>query len=214
MDYLNRSPADLVRLCAEKDQLAWEEFVRRYQRPMALVILRVLRRRGELSTALLDDLLQETYVALCANDYRLLRQFVERHRDSLAAMLRVVAANVTHDQIRARSCLKRGGDRNQAYADLQLIDPATPGDEAKRIEREVQLDEIDRLLQRAPKRISSCRDRDIFWLHFRAGMSARAISELPFIQLTAKGVETSLYRTLEFIRHGFKAVLMESRESA
>jgi RNA polymerase sigma-70 factor, ECF subfamily len=213
VDYLNRSPADLVRLCAEKDQLAWEEFVRRYQRPMALVILRVLRRRGELSTALLDDLLQETYVALCANDYRLLRQFVERHRDSLAAMLRVVAANVTHDQIRARSCLKRGGDRNQSYADLQLIDPATPGDEAKRIEREVQLDEIDRLLRRAPKP-SSYRDREIFWLHFRAGMSARAISELPFIQLTAKGVETSLYRTLEFIRHGFKAVLMESRESA
>jgi RNA polymerase sigma-70 factor, ECF subfamily len=213
VDYLNRSPADLVRLCAEKDQLAWEEFVRRYHRPMALVILRVLRRQGELSTALLDDLLQETYVALCANDYRLLRHFVERHRDSLAALLRVVAANVTHDQIRARSCLKRGGDRNQAYADLQLIDSATPGDEAKRIEREIQLDEIDRLLQRAPKPIS-CRDRDIFWLHFRAGMSARAISELPFIQLTAKGVETSLYRTLEFIRQGFKAVLMESRESA
>jgi RNA polymerase sigma-70 factor (ECF subfamily) len=169
---------------------------------MALVILRVLRRWGELSTALLDDLLQETYVALCANDYRLLRQFVERHPDSLGAMLRVVAANVTHDQIRARNSQKRGG--NKAYADLQLIEGVTLDDETRRIEREVQLDEIDRLLQRAPKPISSERDREIFWLHFRAGMSAQAISKLPFVQLTAKGVETSLYRTIEFIRKGFK----------
>jgi DNA-directed RNA polymerase specialized sigma24 family protein len=89
---------------------------------MALVILRVLRRWGELSAPLLDDLLQETYVALCANDYRLLRHFVERHADSLDAMLRVVASNVTHDQIRARNSQKRGGGRNQAYADLQFVE--------------------------------------------------------------------------------------------
>lgn len=204
MNYSDLSAADLIWLCAEKDQLAWEEFVRRYQRPMALVILRVLRRWGELSTALLDDVLQETYVALCANNYRLLRQFVEKHPDSLSAMLRVVAANVTHDQIRARNAQKRGHDRDKAYADFQSIEGIAPDDGARKIEREVQLDEIDRLLQRAPKPISSRRDREIFWLHFRAGMSAHAISELPFVQLTAKGVETSLYRTLEFIRKGFK----------
>jgi RNA polymerase sigma-70 factor (ECF subfamily) len=204
VDYSDLSAADLIRLCTAEDQLAWEEFVRRYQRPMALVILRVLRRWGELSTALLDDVLQETYVALCANDYRMLRQFVERHPDALGAMLRVVAANVTHDQIRARNAQKRGGDRDKAYPHFQSIEGLAPDDGARRIDREVQLDEIDRLLQRAPKPISSRRDREIFWLHFRAGMSAQAISELPFVQLTAKGVETSLYRTLEFIRKAFK----------
>jgi RNA polymerase sigma-70 factor, ECF subfamily len=169
---------------------------------MALVILRVLRRWGELSAPLLDDLLQETYVALCANDYRLLRHFVERHADSLDAMLRVVASNVTHDQIRARNSQKRGGGRNQAYADLQFVESLD--DETRKIERAVQLDEIDRLLQRAPRPVSSWRDRQIFWLHFRAGMSAQAISDLPFVRLTAKGVETSIYRTLKFIRKGFK----------
>jgi RNA polymerase sigma-70 factor (ECF subfamily) len=204
VDYSALSAADLIGLCAEKDQLAWEEFVRRYQRPMALVILRVLRRWGELSTALLDDVLQETYVALCGSNYRLLRQFVGKHPNSLSAMLRVVAANVTHDQIRARNAQKRGRDRDKAYADFQSIEGLASDDGARRIEREVQLDEIDRLLQRAPKPISSRRDREIFWLHFRAGMSAQAISELAFVQLTAKGVETSLYRTLEFIRKGFK----------
>lgn len=204
MDYSNLSPADLIRLCAERDQSAWKEFVRRYQGSIALVIVRVLRRWGEVSTLLLDDLLQETYVALCANDYRLLRQFAEKHADSLDAMLRVVAANVTRDQIRARNSLRRGGGPNIAGADLQVIEGMTPDDEPRRIEREVQLDQIDRLLQRAPKPISSWRDRQIFWLHFRAGMSAHAISELPFVQLTAKGVESSLYRTLEFVRGVFK----------
>ena len=117
--------------------------------------LTTMGRAFNLSTALLDDVLQETYVALCANDYRLLRQFVEKHPDSLGAMLRVVAANVTHDQIRARNAQKRGGDRDKAYPHFQSIEGLAPDDGARRIEREVQLDEIDRLLQRAPKPISS-----------------------------------------------------------
>jgi RNA polymerase sigma-70 factor (ECF subfamily) len=204
VDYSTLSPADLIRLCAEKNQSAWEEFVRRYQRPLALAISRVLRRWGEVSTILLDDLLQETYIALCAGNYRLLRQFIEKHPDSLDAMLRVVAANVTHDEMRARNSQKRGGDPTKTHAQPSLTEGVTSYDETTRIEREIQLDEIDRLLQRAPKPISSTRDREIFWLHFRSGMSAQSISELPFVQLTAKGVETSLYRTLEFIRKGFK----------
>jgi hypothetical protein len=35
VDYSDLSAAELIGLCAEKNQLAWEEFVRRYQRPMA-----------------------------------------------------------------------------------------------------------------------------------------------------------------------------------
>ena len=194
----------MVRLCAEKDPSAWEEFIRRYRRPIALVILQVLRHWGELSTTLLDDLVQETYVVLCANDYRLLRQFAEKHPSSLNAMLRVVAANVTHDQIRARNSQKRGGKYIKAYPDSPLLEGAVSNEEINRIEREVQLREIDQLLQMAPKPISSKRDRTIFWLHFRSGMSAQAISKVPSFGLTAKGVESSLYRTLEFIRKGFR----------
>lgn len=204
MDYSSLAPAALIAFCTERDPAAWEEFIRRYQRPIALAILRVLRRWGELSTTLLDDLLQETYLALCAHDYRLLREFVERHPNSLEAMLRVVAANVTHDQIRKRKSQKRGGNSLTIDSDATVLDGTFAFDDAERIERRVQLDEIDRLLENAPKPISSTRDRAIFWMHFRLGMSSQAISRIPSFRLTAKGVETSLYRTLEFIRKGFR----------
>lgn len=204
MDYSSLAPIALVGLCAEKDPMAWKEFIGRYRRPIALTVLGVLRNWGELSTRLLDDLVQETYVTLCANDYRLLRQFAEKHSSSLNALLRVVAANVTHDHMRARNSQKRGGNSYRVYPDCQRIEGAFSNHEVDRIERIVQLNEIDRLLRRAPKPISSNRDRTIFWLHFRSGMSAQAISEVPSFGLTAKGVESLLYRTLEFIRKGFK----------
>jgi RNA polymerase sigma-70 factor, ECF subfamily len=66
MDYQDLTPVQLARLCAQKDSEAWLEFIRRYQRPIALVILRTLREAGSTSTLLIHDLVQETYAALCA----------------------------------------------------------------------------------------------------------------------------------------------------
>jgi RNA polymerase sigma-70 factor, ECF subfamily len=204
MDYRSLGSTALVHLCAENDRIAWEEFIHRYQHSMALAILRVLRRWGEVSTVLLDDLLQETYVVLCANGHRLLRQFVENHPDSLGAMLRVVATNITHDQLRARRSQKRGAEYFKADPESSLLEDASSNAEVEKIEREIQLAEIERVLQKAPRPISSVRDRSIFWLHFRSGLSARAISEIPSVGLTAKGVESSIYRTLDFIRRSFR----------
>src|SRR6202453_5487743 len=106
MDYQNLSSVQLARLCAQKDPEAWLEFIERYQRPITLVILRTLREAGGSSTLLIDDLVQETYAALCANDCQLLRDFVEEYPSSLDAMVRVVAANPTHDNLRAQSAKK------------------------------------------------------------------------------------------------------------
>lgn len=85
MDYQELGPVQLTRLCAQRNSEAWLEFIRRYQRPITLVILRTLREAGGTSTLLIDDLVQETYAALCANDCRLLRDFVEEYPSSLDA---------------------------------------------------------------------------------------------------------------------------------
>jgi RNA polymerase sigma-70 factor, ECF subfamily len=60
MEYQDLAPVQLARLCAHKDPEAWLEFIRRYQRPITLVILRTLREAGSTSTLLIDDLVQET----------------------------------------------------------------------------------------------------------------------------------------------------------
>jgi RNA polymerase sigma-70 factor (ECF subfamily) len=180
MDYQDLAPVQLARLCAERNSDAWLEFIRRYQRPITLVILRTLREAGGTSTLLLDDLVQETYAALCADSCRLLRDFVEEYPSSLDAMVRVVAANLTYDHLRAHNAKKRGGDFDQVAYDSPVVAqlPSPYGHET--IERHIQLREIDATLQRA-------REPRMSTLH-----------------LTSKGVESSLRRTLSLLRKALK----------
>ncbi len=201
MNYQELAPVQLARLCAHNDSEAWLEFIRRYQRPITLVILRTLREAGPTSTLLIDDLVQETYAALCANGCRLLREFVEEYPSSLDAMVRVVAANLTHDHLRAQNARKRGGDFHQVEYDSPALArlPSPYGHEA--IERQMQLNEIGTTLEGARERhAASARDCAIFWLHFRFGMSAHAIAQRPTFQLTSKGVESSLRRTIGLLK--------------
>jgi RNA polymerase sigma-70 factor, ECF subfamily len=205
MDYQDLAPVQLARLCAQRNSEAWLEFIRRYQRPITLVVLRTLREAEETSTLLIDDLVQETYAALCADGFRLLRDFVEEYPSSLDAMVRVVAANLTRDHLRAHNAKKRGGDFHHVAYDSPAVANALSPNGRETIERHVQLKEIDAMLQRGrERRIPSARDRAIFWLHFRLGMSAHAIARMPTLQLTSKGVESSLRRTLSLLRKTLK----------
>ena len=201
MDYRDLAPVQLARLCAQKDSEAWLEFVRRYQRPITLVVLHTGREAGGTSALLIDDLVQETYAALCAEECRLLRDFVEEYPSSLDALVRVVAANLTHDHLRAQNAKKRGGDFDQVAYDSEALSqlPSAYGQEI--IERHMQLEEIEATLQGAGEhQTPSARDRAIFRLHFHFGMSANAIARMAAFQLTSKGVESSLRRTVSMLR--------------
>jgi RNA polymerase sigma-70 factor, ECF subfamily len=205
MDYRNLAPVQLARLCAQKDSEAWLEFIRRYQRPITLVIVRTLREAGFTSTLLIDDLVQETYAALCADGLRLLRDFVEEYPASLDVMVRVVASNLTHDFLRAQNAKKRGGDFHQVAYDSRAIAQIPSPHGHKTIELQLQLKEIDETLHATGEhQISGARDRAIFWLHFRLGMSSTAIARMSTFQLTSKGVESSLRRTLSVLKKGLK----------
>jgi RNA polymerase sigma-70 factor, ECF subfamily len=199
--YMSLSTPELVKRCSRRDPAAWTEFLRRYQRPMALAIVRILRNAGPSSPEILDDLLQDTYLRLCANDCALLHTLVLRHQDSLEPVLCVIGINVARDHLRAKMSQKRGGQLQQAPdGNLNVVERAEPEGSATQIERKIQLDEIDRLLQRSPGSASAPRDRRIFWLHFLSGLSSQSISEIPSVGLTAKGVESSIFRTLRYIR--------------
>jgi RNA polymerase sigma-70 factor (ECF subfamily) len=175
--------------------------VRRYRRPMALTIVRVLRRAGAFAPATIDDLLQDAYVRLCVNNFAPLHTFVSERPDSFEPMLRRVAANVTLDYLRAEMSQKRGGQfRQLPDPDLSLLERIEAEDSVTRMEQQVQLDEIDRLLEHSAKSPSATRDRSIFWMHFRMGMSSESIAQVSTVGLTTKGVESSIFRTLQHIR--------------
>src|SRR5215469_6204938 len=74
------SVEELVRKCAHSGEIAaWEEFVCRFHRLIAKIILRTCTRHGGSTNQTVDELIQDTYLKLCADNYRLLREFDHRH---------------------------------------------------------------------------------------------------------------------------------------
>lgn len=202
MELSSVSANELACICSESgSEAAWGEFVRRFQRPIALAVLRTARCWDVHSLAIVDDLVQETFLRLCADDCRLLRNFIPREPDSIIGYLKVLAANVTHDKLRNEKALKRGGAfrrQDTEPADLDAIAPAAGRYES--VDRTIQRDEIDRALRSfIPERLTD-RDRTIFWLYFEQGFSAREIGQIRSIGLTVKGVESSIHRSTQQVR--------------
>lgn len=204
MDLKAISSEELARLCIDAgDAEAWTEFVRRFQKPIALTVLRISRSWGLAKLPLVDDLVQETFIRLCADHCRLLREFKVGTSacDPLVALVKVVASNVAHDYFRNRTARKRGG-KQTAY-DPELPDEAILSDlwnGARHIERTVQLREIQRALNEAPDTAVTARERLIFRLYFQQGLTAAAIASIPAVTLTTKGVESAIFRVCRYLR--------------
>jgi RNA polymerase sigma factor (sigma-70 family) len=202
VNYAAISAEDLARLCAESaDSAAWEEFVSRFHRLIATVVLRRAARWGESSPAVLDDIIQEVYLKLCRDNCRLLREFRPVHPDAIFGYLKVVAANTANDHFKAAHTASRG--RDYLPVDLETAESAAePPDlnALSAVEREILIGEIDACLRRCLPAPNRERDCSVFWLHYRAGMTTSAIAEMPAIALTAKGVESIIHRLTRLLR--------------
>jgi RNA polymerase sigma-70 factor (ECF subfamily) len=195
------SAEDLIRACAESnDGAAWEEFVFRFHRPISLSIVRTAYQWGGVPQLVVEDLVQETYLKLCADGCRLLRDFAVEHPESVAGYIKTIAVHVAHDHFKALHSQKRGfGETPQSLEDVEhRLRSGTDSQEA--IEREVLLTEIDRCLEACSGGPDQERDRLIFWLYYQQGMSAKAIAALPTVGLTAKGVESAILRLTRVVR--------------
>jgi RNA polymerase sigma-70 factor, ECF subfamily len=193
------SPEELVRACLRsRDPEVWREFMDRFHRLITTTVLRTARHWGEVSPDIADELVQETYLKLCADQCRLLRGFQTRHPGSIFGYLKVVTANVVHDYFKSAHCGKRGaGQPSEALDPECATNPRQLGNVAD-IERAVLLQQIDCLLARGGP--SQERDRAIFWLYYGQGLSARAIAAVPSIGLSTKGVESALLRLTRQLR--------------
>ena len=70
----------------------------------------------------------------------------------------------------------------------------------KSSERGILLREIDAALGRLAAGPHLERDRKLFWLYYRVGLTADAIAGLQSIGLSTKGVESSLLRLTRLLR--------------
>jgi len=87
-----------------------------------------------------------------------------------------------------------------------LVQPHTVAEElldsraARAMEMPSLFAQLDGLLRLYPKKVSA-RDRKLFWLHYGQGQSAKAISRIPAMGLSAKGVESALIRLTRLLKH-------------
>ena len=192
---------DLARACSRSvDAAEWDEFVRRCAPLASLVALRVSRLWvREVSSAAVDDIVQDIFLKLCEQERRILRDFEPRGEDSFFGLLRIVAASVANDYYRRQYSAKRGGN---------VVTSVLVGDEASgdvglhtsnAMHQEALYGQLDKKLRSAPKTIGA-RDRAIFWLYYRQGFTAEEIARLPASGLTAKGVESALRRMTVWLR--------------
>jgi RNA polymerase sigma-70 factor (ECF subfamily) len=200
--YSSLSLKEVVCLCAAPcDEAAWEEFVSRVGKPISLTIMRTARLWGQAFQSVVEDLVQVTYVKLWEDGCRLLRDFAIQHPEAILGYLTTTAANVTHDYFKHGHTQSSGGAR--PHVSTSDIDPEAgkeiDGSE-ERIAFRVFLNEIDEHLKHSSTGPDRERDRMIFWLYFRQGMSTKEIASLPTIGLGTKGVGS----VIERLKHGIR----------
>lgn len=205
MDPRKLSVKELVSYCLDsQDQDGWNEFVRRFQSLIARVIYKSVCARPRPNTSLVDDLVQQTFLKLCVNNHKALRDFDFQHDNAFFGFLKVIASHVVEDHFRGSTSQKRGSGREEE--DIEEIRTAAPvrPNSLQPAELAILMGQIDRCLAKMASEPNFIRDRTIFWLYYSQGLTAKAISQLPGITLSVKGVESTLLRLTRYVKAYFK----------
>jgi len=192
-----------LRLCLQSgDQALWAEFVHHVQPLIARVVVKSVRSWTKPSSSLVDDLVHDTYLKLCSNDFRALRELRCQNEAALFGFLKVVASRVVQDHFRSLFSQKHGGgNADEDLEQIQVADAAS-GACLEQAERSILLTEVEQCLELRSAEPNFNRDCTIFWLYYQQGLTAKEISELPSIGLTEKGVESSLLKLTRWVRAG------------
>lgn len=202
MDYHKLSPTELAIACLSSgEEAAWAEFICVFNPMIAGVVMRVARNWNGATTQVVEDLVQETYLKLCAERFNVLARFDARRPESIFAYLKVFAANVAHDHFKAANAKKRGGNSTSALDfDASEASPGHESQQCEQIERWVMIQQIDAFLKTSETGGNAERDRQIFWLYYRTGLTATAIADIAGVNLNIKGVESTIFRLTRRVR--------------
>jgi RNA polymerase sigma-70 factor (ECF subfamily) len=191
----------LARICAySADAPEWEKFVRLIMPVVGLAARRVGEVWGDRSTLTVNEIVQEVFLKLCEDERRVLREFASRDEVEFLQLLRVITATAGTDHFRRLTADKRGGNQPAKWVQPRAVaDELHDSRMARAMEMSSLFAQLDGLLRLFPNKVSA-RDRRLFWLHYRQGMSAEAISRIPSMGLSAKGVESALIRLTRLLK--------------
>ena len=169
--------------------------MRRYGELIERTAFRIARRWSVPTPELIDDLAQETYVKLCASGGNALREYRTLRENSDFGFIKVFTANVVLDHFRSMNAQKR-----QFSSTISLSGMPEPEAHTENLDRALTLRTVDDCLDRIVRGPTRERDRLVFYLYYRHGMSAQSISKLSTVALTREGVESLLGRLTRSIR--------------
>ena len=199
--YVAYSLDQLVEPCRESGPAgAWDEFDARTQGLVAGTVVTTIRRWKVCQSVSPDDVVQEVYLKISANHAALLRRFQPRHPNAILGYLRAVAASVAQDYCKGMNAAKRGSGKDESLGATEPAADISQRGGAADIERGVLIREIDQILMVGADGPNGRRDRNIFWLYYRQGFTASAIAIIPGIDLTVKGVESTIQRLTRMVR--------------
>jgi RNA polymerase sigma-70 factor, ECF subfamily len=205
MSFDGRSLPDLIDECLHGGASSnWENLVAKLQPTVARVAARSAARWGGTNPELIEDLTQDAFLKLCKNRFAILQQMQGMPESAALAFIKVTVANLVHDHFRSQRSSRRHPGAGFLSTDVldQWLGETTTLD---KLQRNLLLDQIDKILVRVLTGTFAKRDRWIFWLHYRHGMTARMISTIPRLELTEKGVESTLYRVGILVKHELSA---------
>lgn len=192
MDFKKLTTRELLKSLLEtNDPEAWAEFQHRIEKNVRGTVANTL---GQFSKDdLIDDLEQETYIKLTANDYKALRDKIWPQDNSVFAYVKVTAARVVVDY--------RRKPENRIFFNPEELDGVVDRNTHDHTpDFKVMLAEVEKCLQTWAHEKDFERDRAIFYLFHRRGYTAREIAEMPSIKLSTKKVENILQKMTSRLR--------------
>jgi RNA polymerase sigma factor (sigma-70 family) len=183
---------ELVALCLQRNEDAWGELLRRYERRMGAVIANSLRKWTRPHPELVADLLYETLRKVIANDFQPLRGFQWRHEHSLFGFLVKAASNTAADYRRRQLSLRHDQKKEVSLEQPGVPLPSDSRDFAKTDQR-ILLEELARCLEKLLRSQGNpSRDIAMFLLYFGQSVTASDLARI--YRLSIKTVENTVAR--------------------
>ncbi len=178
---------------------AWEGFLARFHELIVATVVRTASANGMPDRADVDDLVQDVYLKLCAHNFQILRSVRSDHPNGVYGLVRAVAYSTTVDYLRRLKNPVHGTRKTVSLEALEH-DLAVDRPAESELHRRMLFERLDILLADICPAETVLRDRNVFWLYYRQGFTAKEIAAMAAMGLTLKGVESLLFRLTAALR--------------
>jgi RNA polymerase sigma-70 factor, ECF subfamily len=202
MSIRDGSLVEIVHACLKsREELAWGELIFRLQPAFARIAWRVATGAAgwkSADTNEVDDIVQEVFLKLGTRGGQTLERVPLENDASVLAYLKAMAGNVARDYFKAKYAGKRGVLQTVGEDSVRVEEFADGPEKLGSAEKYILIKEIDRALK------ADRRERTIFWLYYRQGLTAKEIAVIPVLGLSEKGVESMILRLATGVREGLR----------